>query len=139
MNIQISVTLWTIICFVVLMLILNNLLFKPVLRVMDARREKIEGAAAKKARWDAAEQEHAAMLLEKEAAFRSARERQIQDEIEAIRAESRRAVECAKEERVRLMDEFRDNAELEREKILTALSAHKAELAAAFAERLIKE
>jgi len=139
MNIQISVTLWTIICFVALMLILNNLLFKPVLRVMDARREKIEGAAAKKARWEEAEQEHAAMLLEKEAAFRSARERQIKDEIEAIRAESRRSVECAKEERLRLMDEFRENAEVERVEILAALSIHKAELAAAFAERLTKE
>lgn len=139
MNIQISVTLWTIICFVALMLILNNLLFKPVLRVLDARREKIEGAAAKKARLEAAGQEHAAMLLEREAAFRSARERQIKDEIEAIRVESRHAVECAKEERVRLMDEFRENAEIERGEILAALSVHKAELAAAFAERLTKE
>ena len=49
MNIQVSVVLWTIICFVLLMLILHNLLFKPVLKVLDARREKIVNAAAKKA------------------------------------------------------------------------------------------
>ena len=62
MTVQISITLWTIICFVLLMIILHNLLFKPVLRVMDARREKIENAAAKKAEWERTEQEHTAML-----------------------------------------------------------------------------
>mgnify|MGYP002517687712 CR=1 FL=1 len=35
MNIQISVIIWTVICFVALMLILRNLLFKPLLDVMD--------------------------------------------------------------------------------------------------------
>ena len=56
MNIQLSVVLWTIICFVLLMLILHNLLFKPVLKVLDARREKIENVAAKKAEWEKAGQ-----------------------------------------------------------------------------------
>ena len=44
MNIQISITVWTIICFVVLMLILDRLLFRPLLSFMDKRREKIDGA-----------------------------------------------------------------------------------------------
>ena len=139
MNIQVSVTLWTIICFILLMLILNNLLFKPVLRVMDARRAKIEDAAAKKAQRDAAAQEHESMLLEKEAAFRSARQQQIKDEIEEIRAESRRAVASAKEERLSLVDEYREKSEAECAEILSALGAHKAELATVFAERLTKE
>ena len=48
MTIQLSVTVWTVICFCLLMLILHNLLFKPVLKVMDDRRERIEKARLKK-------------------------------------------------------------------------------------------
>ena len=44
MTIQISVTVWTIICFLLLMLILDRLLFRPLLGFMDKRREKIDGA-----------------------------------------------------------------------------------------------
>ena len=49
MTIQISIIIWTILCFIALMLILHNWLFKPVLAVMDKRRERIEKAAARKA------------------------------------------------------------------------------------------
>ena len=46
MSIQPSVLIWTIICLVLLMLVLSKLLFKPLLAVMDARRDKIERARA---------------------------------------------------------------------------------------------
>ena len=42
MTIQISLVIWTIIGFVVLSLILNSFLFKPLLKVMDDRNEKIK-------------------------------------------------------------------------------------------------
>lgn len=139
MNIQLSVTLWTIICFVLLMLILRNLLFKPVLRVLDARREKIERAEAKKAEWEKAEREHEALLLEKEAEFRSAQQRHIKDEIENIRLDSKKTVEAAREDRLRLVNEYRAKTETEHAEIISALSVHTAELAEAFADRLTKE
>ncbi len=44
MTIQLSVVVWTVINFCLLMLILHKLLFKPILAFMDARREKIESA-----------------------------------------------------------------------------------------------
>ena len=44
MNIQPSVIVWTVICFLLLMVILKNLLFTPVLKMIDSRREKVEGA-----------------------------------------------------------------------------------------------
>jgi len=44
MTIQISLVIWTIIGFVTLSLILNRFLFKPLLKVMDERNEKIERA-----------------------------------------------------------------------------------------------
>ncbi len=48
MNIQISVILWTVICFFLLMLILQKLLFSPLFRCMDARQKKIADAKDKR-------------------------------------------------------------------------------------------
>lgn len=139
MTIQFSVTLWTVICLVLLMLILHNLLFKPMLRVMDARREKIDKAAAKKAEWEKAEREYEMVRLEKEAAFLDEQKRRVRDEIEDIRAAGKKKVDYAKEERLRLVDEYRRSSEAEHEEILGALGMHTAELAAAFADSLTKE
>ncbi len=44
MTIQLSVLIWTVICFCVFMLVLDRLLFRPLLRFMDRRREKMECA-----------------------------------------------------------------------------------------------
>lgn len=139
MNIQLSVVLWTIICFVLLMLILHNLLFKPVLKVLDARREKIENAAAKKVEWEKAGQEHVAMLAEREEQFARERQQQIREAVETIHQDSKRTVELAKEARMELVDSYRGYVEAEREAIMRRLSVHSSELATAFADRLTKE
>ena len=47
MNIQPSVIVWTVICFLLLMIILKNLLFTPVLKMLDSRKEKVEAADKK--------------------------------------------------------------------------------------------
>ena len=69
MTIQLSVTIWTIICFVLLMLILHFLLFKPVLKVMDDRRMHIQKAAQRKAENERLESEYASMLSEQKKAY----------------------------------------------------------------------
>ena len=139
MTIQLSVTVWTVLCFCLLMLILHHLLFKPVLRTIDARKERIARANAKKAALEKQAAENEAALREKEAAFKASQQRQIRDQIETIRRESRKAVETAREERLRAVDSFREKTEAERVEILETLSAHSAELAAAFAESVIGE
>jgi len=139
MNIQLSVVLWTAICFVLLMLILHNLLFKPVLRVMYARREKIENAATKKAQWDKARQEHAAMLAEREEKLISERQRQIEEKIETIHQNGKKSVELAREARLRLVENYRAHVEAEQAALLHRLGSNAAELATAFADRLTRE
>ena len=47
LTIQSSVFIWTLICFCLLMLILHRLLFRPMLSFMDARRARIDRAAAR--------------------------------------------------------------------------------------------
>ena len=48
MTIQPSVLIWTIICFCLMMVILNKLLFKPLLSFMDARNDRIARARVRK-------------------------------------------------------------------------------------------
>jgi len=72
LTIQLPVLLWTIILFVVLMLVLNNLLFKPFFRVMDARKARVEAAKAV----------HERNLEQLEAAKQAAREAEEQREAE---------------------------------------------------------
>ena len=47
MSIQPSVIVWTVICFLLLMIILKNLLFAPVLEMLDSRKEKVDAADKK--------------------------------------------------------------------------------------------
>ena len=138
MNIQLSVTLWTIICFVLLMLILHHLLFKPVLKVIDDRRARLRSAAMKKTEYATLAQANAAALREKEAAQLASQRKQIKEQIEMIRLDSKKTVEAAKDERLRAVDSYRRQAEAERTDILITLSVHAAELAAAFAESVIE-
>ena len=138
MAIQLSVLIWTIICFVLLMLILHHLLFQPVLKVMDDRKARIRSAAKKKTEYKRIAEQNAAALREKEAARLAAKRRQIKEQIETIRLDGKKAVEAANDERLRAVERFRQQAESERVEILITLSAHAAELAAAFAESVIE-
>lgn len=139
MTIQVSVTVWTIICFVLLMVILHNLLFKPVLKVMDKRRERIDNATQKKAEYDKQKSEYESALIEKKAAVYEEQQKKIKAEIEMIRSDSKKAIESAKEERIRVVDNYRAKTDTERTEILNELSAHATEIATSFAESLIKE
>ena len=138
MTIQLSVLVWTIICFVLLMLILHYLLFQPVLKVMDDRKARIRNAARKKAEHESLAEKNAAALREKEAARLAAQRKQIKEQIETIRLDRKKAVEAANDERLRAVDDCRQQAEDERVEILITLSAHASELAVAFAESVIE-
>lgn len=138
MTIQLSVLVWTIICFVLLMLILHHLLFQPVLKVLDDRKARIRNAAEKKAEFSRIAEKNAAALREKEAARLEARRRQIKEQIETIRSDGKKAVEAANDQRLKAVDRCRQQAEDERIEILITLSAHAAELAVAFAESVIE-
>ena len=59
MTIQASVVIWTVICFLLLVLILDRLLFRPVLELVDRRRECVRNAEKKKAEYDRVAEEYA--------------------------------------------------------------------------------
>lgn len=138
MTIQISVTIWTVICFILLMLILNNLLFKPILSIMDKRREKIEAAKAKKAEYDALCAENERLIAQKTAEHDAMSKKLIKERVEKVQADRRKAVEAAKEVRLKRLDESRKKTDSEETEILSKLSAHSEELATMLADRIVK-
>lgn len=139
MSIQLSILVWTIICFVLLMLILHYLLFQPILKLMDDRKARIQNAARKKAEYETLERRHTAALREREAAVRDARKKQLKQALEAIRTDNKKAAEAAKDQRLREVEDYRARANEEFAEVLTILNAHKDELAAVFADSVTRE
>lgn len=137
MTIQISIVVWTVICFLVLMLILKNLLFKPVLEVMDSRKEKIQRAQAKKAEEERLIAAHQQMLEEKRSALAKEQQKQIKAEAEKIRQESKQTIEQAKQDRLLEMEQYRTKTAEDHEEICAVLAPHTKELAAVFADKII--
>lgn len=138
MSIQPSIVIWTVICFVLLMLILNNLLFKPVLEVMDKRRAKIEAAKAKKVEHDRLCAEQKRLTEEKRAEHEEAQRKLIKERVETVRQDQRKAVEAAKETRLHQLDDYRKKTEAEEAEILSKLNDHAEELASILADSIVK-
>ena len=137
MNIQPSVIIWTIICFFVLMFVLDRLLFRPMFAFMRARREKIEGAAAKRAQLqqqlaDKAKAENENAAAEKRSAFLKSEEalaealKDADDSVAAARARFEQE-----------LAESKENIVKEKADIEAALEASLTKLATTFAEKLV--
>ncbi len=139
MTIQISITIWTVICFCLLMVILRHLLFGPVLRVMDARKQKIEQAARKQAEYEAMVQEHQALTKQQAADYEKKQKQLAEQQLEEVRMQSKQALIFAQEQRLKLVEDYRVQAEQMHEDILQTLQGHTAKLAADFAQNLIKD
>lgn len=139
MTIQLSVLIWTIICFLLLVLILNRLLFKPLLKVMDARKERIQKAALRKKEQERLKVEYETMLQEKKAAYAEQHREQLRKEMEAARAESRKMLDEARVKRLQKVEDCRIRADAEKVELLAVLNGHAEELAVTFASSIVKE
>ncbi len=139
MTIQLSVTIWTVICFCLLMLILRNLLFKPVLDLMDRRKQRMEHATQKKAEYEALEQEHRAIVQQKSIEFAKEQAVRSAKELETARRNHKLALEAAQEKRFQQVEQYRETAEEMHREILRTLEGHTSQLAEDFAQTLIKD
>lgn len=111
MTIQVSVLIWTVITFCVLMFCLNRFLFKPLLSLMDAREEKIADARRR-------HEEGARALAE-------AQEAAAEAEMHA--ADGRYA---------QLLSDRREQAAAEKQQLQQGLAAGMEELVASFVQKL---
>lgn len=133
-TIQISILLWTILCFTALMVILDRLLFRPLLGFMDKRREEIDGA--KHARQTAL-REREEELQRRGEEHASAKKQAMLDAaaaLEDIRQEYAGKSAEKKADNERRIAELRGELEKESETILAAVEPRMDELVHAVAE-----
>lgn len=139
MSIQISVIIWTVICFLLLMLILNNWLFKPVLEVMEKRRDRIEKAKQKQLEAQRLTSEHEKILKEQKLAFEKDQKAKADMEIEKIHADSKKSVEAAKTMRLSTYETYREECAKEYSRIIATAEKSTEQIAEIFADRLISQ
>lgn len=139
MTIQLSVTVWTVICFIALMLILKNLLFKPVLKIMDQRKERIADAAKKLSEIEKINQEHSELIKQKKIEFEKEQRLKLKTELNQAREDSIKHIDKAKQERLSSVDACLELTERQHNEILETLSVHTMDIACSFADSIIKE
>ena len=137
MNVQLSVVVWTVICFSVLMLILHNLLFKPVLSLFDRRREKIEAAEKKRSEYERARLEHQTALENKRAQALEKQKQEAADAVLEIQNENKKQMEDAKREHLENVKAYRESIGKEYARMIEALAPEMQKAADALADRII--
>lgn len=139
MTVQISVTVWAVICFVLLALVLNNLLFKPVLKVMDERKAKIENAKRETEKLQKElmdESEQAAAQREK---LIEIEQEKIKAETEKIRLEGKQQLNALRQERLTAVEEYRVVTENEMNECVLSASDEIPSLAVTFLSGMFAE
>ncbi|MBE6803888.1 MAG: hypothetical protein E7528_03175 [Ruminococcaceae bacterium] len=139
MSIQISVIIWTVICFLLLMLILHNWLFKPVLEVMEKRHNRIEKAKEKQLEIQRLSAEHESMLAEQKKTFLKEQKAKADMEIEKIQADSKKSVDSARTVRLNTYETYREECAKEYSRILSNAEKSTEQIAEIFADRLISQ
>ena len=129
MTIEPSLIVWTVLCFLALMLILKKLLFQPMLTFMDARNAKIE--ASRKAKEQArADYEAEARRMADERAAQEAQLRQSGAEaLEQVQEELRRETTQKRAEAAQRLAENRAALAEESERITRELEPQLSDLA----------
>ncbi len=137
MTIQPSILIWTLISFALLMLILDRLLFRPMLSFMDARNERIEAAVQKKEADERA-------LSEAEAELAARREQALlrtaeiaETEIADAKVRAKRMIAKAEADRETRMEACRNEITLKSRELETGLEDGVDRLAKAFADKLV--
>lgn len=139
MNIQPSVAVWTIICFILLMIVLRNLLFKPVLSLLDRRKEIMAQAEKKKELEREITQEHEKRLKIIASDAEIQRENYIRSELEIIRVSSKNDIEKLKASRLKKIEDCKTYAEKEKEEIINHFNSSRDDIVKAFADRIISQ
>jgi len=136
-NIDIGLSIWTIVVFLALLWVLRRFAWKPILGALEAREKRIEEAIAAAARLrEEAEQ----ALVEHRRQLAQARE-----QAQHILAESRQAAERlgqemeerARRESSEILERVQREIQREREQAIDALRREAVELAVAAAARLL--
>ena len=139
MNIQLSIIVWTVICFLLLMLILKNLLFAPVLNMLDSRRKKIEDARKKKEHIAQLTAEHEKYIAEQTALDISNKKAQAKQNVQKIQSDGKKEIEAAQRKCLDDIKEYRDGITEEYDRIVSSVAPEMETAAAIFAKNIISD
>ncbi len=137
MNIQPSIMVWTVICFLLLTVILKNLLFKPVLKVMDSRREKTQAAKEKKENIEKLIQENLEQVEKEKALAAEKRIKEEKQKLEQIQLQGKKEIETAQRQCLDDIQKYREDIIHERDKIVYSVAPKMETAAALFAKNII--
>lgn len=138
MDIQLSVIIWTVICFGILMLVLDRLLFRPLLKLMDERKERVE--SARKNAVEAAKQAEA-LRFERIESEKAERQRLIEMEAERVagfRQEAEAELRALSKQLEEETEASRREAAVYADEALASLSKELDEAALRYSQKLIK-
>ena len=138
-NIQLSVIIWTVICFFLLVLIVSKLLLKPVLEILDKRRKNLEEARAKEAEYAKLAEYQAKELEQKMAERKLAIEAAAKEEVAFIQANEKNDLKQAHTESLENIDSYRRELEKNHSQIVDALSTQMEEVAEIFVKQIISD
>ena len=137
MNIQPSIMVWTVICFLLLTVILKNLLFTPILKIMDSRREKTEAAKEKKEAIEKLILENKAQTEKERALFEEKKRKQSKQKLEQIQLQSKKEIEAAQRQCLDDVKKYREGIKEEHDKIVDSVAPKMETAAALFAKNII--
>lgn len=137
MNIQLSVSIWTVICFCLLMLILNNGVFKPVLKVMDSRRAKLAAAREKKQEMIRLEQEHLELYEQQRVEYLQRKKEETKVAVEKIHSDEKLELKNAHTKSVDDIDAYRLEIEEACANAVAGIRPKMKEAAGMFAQKIV--
>ena len=137
MNIQPSIMVWTVICFLLLTVILKNLLFTPVLKVIDSRREKTEAAKEKKETIDKLILENELQTEKEKVLLEEKKRKQAKQKLEQIQLQGKKEIEAAQRQCLADVQKYRDGIVDEHDKIVDSVAPKMETAAALFAKNII--
>ncbi len=137
MTIQVSIIIWTIICFLLLMLILHNLLFTPVLRVMDERKKRIDAARQKKELAEQISKENELRIAAQRDEYLKQNKRNEKLLVEQIKTDGKKLVAEAQQKRLSNVESYREQLKRDYDKIIDTVSPEIKRAAEIFSEKII--
>ncbi len=137
MNIQPSIMVWTVICFLLLMVVLKNFLFTPVLKVMDDRRERINSAKEKKENIEKLIQENEEQLEKQKVLASEKRRKEVKNKLEQIQLQGKKEIEAAQRQCLADIEQYREDIVSEHDKIVDSVAPKMETAAALFAKNII--
>ncbi len=137
MNIQPSVVVWTVICFLLLTVILKNLLFTPVLKILDSRKAKIDAAEKKLHDIESITAENERRLAAEKQRAEAESIAQAKEKVQQIQSQGKKEIEIARRKCLSDIEEYRRYITGEYDKIVFSVAPKMETAAAIFAKNII--